>query len=134
MAIAISQQPWRQVMRFSQIHKAILALSLLGVINLATNSLSLAAHAQTAVTGALSGVVADPTGGVVAKANVVIPDSATHSKVTAATNAEGHYTVGLMKPGLYKITASAAELKSDTVEVEVILGTTVTADITVTPT
>jgi outer membrane receptor protein involved in Fe transport len=134
MAIAISQQPWRQVMRFSQIHKAILALSLLGVINLATNSLSLAAHAQTAVTGALSGVVADPTGGVVPKANVVITDSATDAKVTAVTNAEGHYTVGLMKPGLYKITASAAELKSDTVEVTVILGTTVTADITVTPT
>jgi outer membrane receptor protein involved in Fe transport len=121
-------------MRFSQIHKAILALSLLGVINLATNSLSPAAHAQTAVTGALSGVVADPSGAVVPKANVVITDSATDAKVTAVTNAEGHYTVGLMKPGLYKITASAAELKSDTVEVTVILGTTAAADITVTPT
>jgi outer membrane receptor protein involved in Fe transport len=121
-------------MRFSQTHKALVMLSVFGVLNLATNLISPAAHAQTAVTGALSGVVADSTGGVVPKASVVITDSATGAKVVAITNAEGRYTVGLMKPGLYRITASAAELKSDTVEVTVILGTTATADIKVTPT
>jgi len=75
-------------MRFSQTYKAIITLSLLVVLNLVADSLSPPAHAQTAVTGALSG----------------------------------------------SVTASAAELKSDTFEVTVILGTTSTADIKVTPT
>jgi outer membrane receptor protein involved in Fe transport len=121
-------------MRLSRLQNAALALSLLSIGGMVATSIAPTAHGQTAVTGALSGVVADSTGGVVPGANVVVTDAATDSRLTVVTNGEGRYTVGLLKPGLYKVTASAANLKSDTLEVRVILGATVVGDIKVTPT
>jgi hypothetical protein len=121
-------------MRNPRMQTAILSCILFGIATWMANSTATVACAQTAVTGALSGVVADSTGAVVPNATVVVTESATDAKITATTNGEGRYTVGLLKPGRYKITASAESLKSDTVEVTVILGTTATGDIKVTPT
>jgi hypothetical protein len=109
-------------------------MSLLAVAGFVANTMSPVARAQSAVTGAVSGTVSDATGGVIPGATVVVTDTATDSKQTVKTNAEGRYTVGLLKPGLYKITAAAESMKSDTLQVTVILGTTVPADIKVTPT
>jgi hypothetical protein len=100
------------MMRLSRLQNATLVLSLLSVGGTVATSIAPAAHGQTAVTGALSGVVADTTGGVVPGAIVVVIDVATDSKLTVVTNGEGRFTVGLLKPGLYKVTASA-NLKSD---------------------
>ena len=121
-------------MRFLRLQNATLALSLLAVVGLMLNTTAPVAYAQTAVTGGLSGTVSDGTGAVVPGATVVVVDTGTDSKQTVKSNAEGRYTVSSLKPGLYKVTASAESLKSDTVEVTVIIGTTVPADIKVTPT
>ena len=121
-------------MRFTQVQNAVLGLSLLAVTGFLANTAAPFANAQSAVTGAVSGTVSDSTGGVVPNATVVVVDTATDSKQTVKTNGEGRYTVGQLKPGLYKITATAESLKSDTVEVTVILGTVVPGDIKVTPT
>lgn len=121
-------------MRFSRLQNAVLGLSLLAVAGFLANTTAPIAHAQSAVTGALSGTVSDGTGAVVPGATVVVVDTATDSKQTVKSNAEGRYTVGLLKPGLYRVTASAESLKSDTLQVTVILGTTVPGDIKVTPT
>ena len=121
-------------MRFTRLQNAVLGFSLLAVAGFLANSTATVAHAQSAVTGAVSGTVSDATGGVVPGATVVVIDTATDAKQAVKTNAEGRYTVGLLKPGLYKITATAESLKSDTLQVTVILGTTVPADIKVTPT
>src|SRR6202453_5106525 len=121
-------------MRFSRLQNAVLGLSLLAFAAYAVNAMAPVAHAQSAVTGAVSGTVSDATGAVVPGATVVVIDTTTDAKQTVKTNAEGRYTVGLLKPDLYKITASAESLKSDTLQVTVILGTTVPADIKVTPT
>ena len=120
-------------MQIPRVQKAVLLFILIGLTVSMVDGADVAC-AQTAVTGALSGVVEDTTGAVLPNANVVITESTTDAKMTAKTNAEGRYTVGLLKPGLYKITASAANLKSDTVEVTVVLGATATGDIKVTPT
>jgi hypothetical protein len=109
-----------------------LALSMLAAFGFLASTNPPVAQAQTAVTGALSGAVEDATGAVVPGATVVVTDVATNAQQTATTNAVGRYTVGLLKPGHYKISASAASLQSSTIEVEAILGTTVTADIKVT--
>ncbi|MGA3197349.1 MAG: carboxypeptidase-like regulatory domain-containing protein, partial [Terriglobales bacterium] len=111
-----------------------MAASLLAVAGFVTNTVAPLAHGQSAVTGAVSGTVSDATGAVVPGATVTVIDTATDSKQVVKTNAEGRYTVGLLKPGQYKITAAAESLKSDTLEVSVILGTTIPADIKVTPT
>jgi outer membrane receptor protein involved in Fe transport len=121
-------------MRFIRLQNAVLGMSLLAVAGFVANTMSPVARAQSAVTGGVSGTVSDATGGVIPGATVVVIDTATDAKQTVKTNAEGRYTVGLLKPGLYKITAAAESMKSDTMQVTVILGTTVPADIKVTPT
>jgi hypothetical protein len=120
-------------MRFFRLQNAVLALSLVAVAGYVANVTAPDAHGQSSVTGALSGLVMDGTGAVVPGATVIITDTSTDAKQTVVTNAEGRYTIGLLKPGLYKISASATGLQSETVQVSVILGTTVPADVKVTP-
>jgi hypothetical protein len=120
-------------MRFKRLKNAAVALSILALAGLAAVSLAPVAYAQTETTGALSGIVEDGTGAVVPGATVVVTDPGTGAVRTVVTNAEGHYTVPLLNPGTYKVTASAAGLQSDTLQATVILGTTVPADIKVTP-
>ncbi len=119
-------------MRFIRLQSAALALSLLAVAGFVANISAPVAQAQTGTTGALSGAVADSTGAVVPGAKVIVTDTATDSKQTVVTNAEGKYTVANLKPGLYKISASATGLQSSTVQTSVFLGVTATADIKVT--
>jgi Carboxypeptidase regulatory-like domain len=121
-------------MRFFRVQSAVLGLCFLAIAGFVASTTSPLAHAQSAVTGAISGTVSDATGAVVPNATVVVVDTATDAKLTVKTNGEGRYAVGLLKPDLYKITASAESLKSDTLELNVILGTTVEGDIKVTPT
>ena len=108
-------------MRFSRLQNAVLGLGLLAVAGFVANTTAPLAGAQSSVTGAVSGTVMDGSGAVVPGAVVIVIDTATDSKQTVKTNAEGRYTVGLLKPGLYKVTASADSLKSDTLQVSVIL-------------
>jgi hypothetical protein len=87
------------------------------------------------VTGAVSGTVSDATGAVVPGASVIIVNTG-HGRQADGEDQRGRPLHGLelLKPGVYKITASAESLKSDTLQVSVILGTTVPGDIKVTPT
>jgi hypothetical protein len=119
-------------MRFSRLQSAVLVLSFLTFAGFQLNTMAPIVQAQTASTGAVSGTVQDSTGAVVPGAKVVVTDTATDSAQTVVTNGVGHYTVGLLKPGVYKITASGTNLLSDTHQVTVILGTTTTADVQVT--
>jgi outer membrane receptor protein involved in Fe transport len=106
-----------------------LVLCLCTAVCILTSNTVMSARAQSAVTGGLSGVVADSTGAVVPGAKVIVTDMATDSKQTVVTNVEGRYTVGLLKPGLYTVRATAPSMQSDSLQVTVILGTTATGDI-----
>ena len=57
------------------------------------------ALAQSAETGALSGTVTDPSGGVIAGATVTTTNIATGASRTATTDANGVYRVALLPPG-----------------------------------
>jgi Carboxypeptidase regulatory-like domain len=120
-------------MRFIQWKNAALALSILAAAGFAASYLAPAAHSQTVVTGAISGVVEDATGAVVPGATVVLTSTSTDAKQTVISNGEGHYTFSLLNPGLYKLSASATGLQSETIQASAILGTTVPIDIKVTP-
>ncbi|MGC9224722.1 MAG: carboxypeptidase regulatory-like domain-containing protein [Terracidiphilus sp.] len=85
-------------------------------------------------TGALSGVVSDATGGVVPGAKVTVTSVATNAKQVVVADAIGRYTVNQLNPGKYKVSASAQSLQSNTIIASVLLGTTATANIMVTPT
>ena len=121
-------------MRVLRLQSASLALSLLTFAGLAMVAPAPVAYAQTAVTGAISGVVADGTGAVVPGATVTILNTGTNAKLVVTSNAEGRYTASQLAPGTYKVTATAAGLQSETTLITILIGTTLPADIKLTPT
>ena len=70
------------------------------------------AHAQTASSGSISGLVTDPQGGVVPGATVVLTDLATSGKQTSNTNDAGRYIFPVINPGLYDIIVSKSGFKT----------------------
>ena len=84
-------------------------------------ALALPAFCQTF--GEITGVVTDPTGGVVANATVTVTNPQTNFTRTVATNASGNYSFPALLPGSYSIRAEMqgfqAEVRSGvTLEVQ----------------
>jgi len=70
----------------------------------------------------LTGTVTDSTGAVVVAAQVAVTNLATNIESTTQTNAEGIYRVPFLRPGMYRVTISAAGFKRfvrDNVELRV---------------
>lgn len=120
-------------MQTIRLQRAAIALSLLVSVCCFLTILNTPIQAQTAVTGALSGVVADASGAVVPNATVTITNAATGSARTLTTNGEGRFTASNLAPGPYTISAATSGLQSQTSQVNVLVGTTVAANIQVTP-
>lgn len=76
-------------------------------------SLAATLVAQTP-TGQLTGLIADPSGAVVAKANVDVMNTGTGIHWRAVTNESGYYTVPLLPPGQYSITVRVTGFKTAT--------------------
>jgi hypothetical protein len=91
------------------------------------------ALAQNAVTGALTGVVQDPTGAVVPGADVKIVDTATNATVHVTTNSQGRYTASLLKPSKYEVTSTAKDLSGNPTTVNVEVGQQPNLDLTIRP-
>jgi Carboxypeptidase regulatory-like domain len=83
--------------------------------------------AQTASTGALTGTVTDPSGGVIASATVTVTNLATGQTRKTTTNANGSYQISLLPPGSYSVHFEAAGFKSADVPL-------ITINVTETPT
>src|SRR5271163_1499081 len=58
--------------------------------------------------GSLSGIVADPSGAVVAGASVTIKESRTNSERVATTDSAGRFVANVLQVGTYEIKISAA--------------------------
>jgi hypothetical protein len=91
-------------------------------------------QAQNAVTGALTGVVTDPTGAIVPGAAVKVVDTATNATINVTTNSEGRYSATLLKPSKYEVSATANGLSASPTTVNVLVGQVPNVDLTVTPT
>src|SRR5258708_32212788 len=63
---------------------------------------------ETGNTGAIAGIVSDPSGALVPRAAVVINSQGTGEKRDLATDAEGNFSVQFLTPGAYDLTVSAA--------------------------
>jgi outer membrane receptor protein involved in Fe transport len=57
-------------------------------------------------TGAISGVVSDASGAALPGATVTVVNNATGQTRTATAGADGFYTIPLLQPGTYKVTAA----------------------------
>ncbi len=68
--------------------------------------------AQTASSGTVVGIVTDPSGAVVPKAQVQLLNANTNAVATQTTNSSGAFTFTNVTPGDYKITAAAAGFRT----------------------
>jgi Carboxypeptidase regulatory-like domain len=75
-----------------------------------------AAMAQN-VTGSITGVVSDPTGALVAGAQVVAHNMDTGVDTPATTNADGIYRIDFLPAGHYQVTVQAAGFNKETLPV-----------------
>lgn len=89
---------------------------------------SLAALGQLG-SGQLEGAVSDPTGALVPNATVTVKNVDTGMTRQTTTNASGDYRFVDLVPGTYEVTVAATGFKGGTARVEVIVGTTATADV-----
>jgi hypothetical protein len=85
------------------------------VVLWATLLLAPGAVAQTATSGAVVGVVTDPTGAVAPKAEVKLVNLETNATSTQTTNNAGEYVFPSVTPGSYKITVTLAGFRTVTV-------------------
>jgi hypothetical protein len=112
----------------------VLSFALLGGIAVSPFLIVPNTYGQNATTGAVTGVVADPSGAVVPGASVKIVDTATNFTQVVTTNEQGHYSAPLLKPSKYEITVNANGLSAQPTTVNVLVGQTASVDLTVSPT
>src|SRR2546426_122842 len=90
-----------------------LSISLIAAVLLAQIVLiHLLAVAQTVSTGAITGTVTDPTGGVIPGVAVTAAEKATGAKRSTVTDASGGYRFNLLPPGVYQLQFSAKGFKT----------------------
>src|SRR5256885_2204907 len=92
------------------------------------------AHAQTASSGSITGLVADPQGASVPGADVVLTDIATNGKQTTTTNDSGRYNFPVVSPGIFDIVVTksgfkTAKLAQQKVSIGLVLTVNVTMEV-----
>lgn len=75
---------------------------------------ALPSRAQTAGTGAISGIVSDQSGAVVSGATITVTSQSTGAKWTAVSSSRGNYVVPLLPPGAYRLNATQPGFKEST--------------------
>jgi hypothetical protein len=86
--------------------------------------------AQSLTTGAIAGVVEDPSGAVVPNATVTATNLGTGSQRTATSQPDGTYTVSLLVPGQYSIKVAASGFRTaDQSPITVQLATTTSLNV-----
>src|SRR3989440_6388819 len=92
------------------------------------------AYAQTASSGSITGLVADPQGASVPGADVVLTDIATNGKQTTTTNDSGRYNFPVVSPGMFDIVVTksgfkTAKLAQQKVSIGLVLTVNVTMEV-----
>src|SRR5262252_7277592 len=79
-------------------------------------------------TGSISGVVRDPSGGVLPNASITATNSATSTARTVQSASDGAYTVPSLPPGLYDVRVTATGFQPFVGKTQVTVGAHVTLD------
>lgn len=116
-------------MRFMRSRMVALALWLMAPATMAVFTLPYPVSAQTNTTGAIDGVVSDPTGAIVPNASVVVTNTATGTTFKVASNGGGEYRVSQLPPGAYSVTATASGFQTAKQTIEVSAGQVATGNI-----
>ncbi|RRA49076.1 carboxypeptidase-like regulatory domain-containing protein [Acidipila sp. EB88] len=87
-------------------------------------------HAQSTISGDISGVVTDNSGAIVPNAQVTIKNTATGSTQKLRTNASGNFRASLLQPGAYSVAVEAEGFSATTTTAQVSVGQLATANVT----
>jgi hypothetical protein len=71
-------------------------------------ALAVASHAQSIISGDVTGTVTDPTGAAIPSATVILANVNTNATQTVTTNVDGTYRFAFVSPGTYKVSVSAS--------------------------
>jgi len=105
-------------------------LARLKFAGLVATILCAAAAAQAPGTGAISGVISDPSNRVVALASVLVVSNATHVSRSVTTTADGVFRVPLLRPGAYTVTVDVPGFAVNTSrDIEVTVGETTSLNV-----
>jgi hypothetical protein len=116
-------------MRLIRLQTVALAFSLVAVLSFVACTTAPMAHAQSNISGDIAGTVTDPTGAAVTGAKVTATSQESGAASTTTTSATGAYRFALLKPGQYKIVASASGFKATSTTVSVAVGQIVTQNL-----
>ncbi len=94
-------------MKSKKTHHWMVVFSLLAVVAASAPWVS-SVMAQSADTGALTGVIKDPSGSVIKDAQISVTNIATAQSRTALSGNDGSYRIALLPPGKYKVKISMA--------------------------
>jgi outer membrane receptor protein involved in Fe transport len=108
-----------------------LSLMLLFLLAMAVSPLRLLA--QATASGAVTGTVSDPSQAVVNGAEISIVNAATDATRTTTTNNSGSYRFDLLQAGNYKLTVKSTGFSTTVQTLELLVGQTVTANVTLRP-
>src|SRR5258706_5525707 len=86
-------------------------------------------HAQSIITGAVSGTITDPSGAILPSATVTLVNTGTGDTQNGKTNASGVYLFPLLKPGEYTVTVQESRFRVAVAKVIVTLGQTATGEL-----
>ncbi len=97
----------RRSMKSKKSHHWVVVFSLLAVVAASAAWVS-SVMAQSADTGALTGVIKDPSGSVIKDAQISVTNIATAQSRSALTGNDGSYRIALLPPGKYEVKISVA--------------------------
>ena len=119
-------------MRVVKLQKAALALSLLAAAGAIAVFPMLTANAQTNTSGAIAGVVSDPSGAAVTNATVNVKSLATGAIRTSTTNTSGEFQVSQLPPGRYEVSMFASGFETTKRTIDVGVGTVTAVNVALT--
>jgi hypothetical protein len=89
--------------------------------------------AQATASGTILGTISDPSQAVINGAEVTITSASSGSSRTMVTNNSGSYRFDLLQAGAYKLTVKSNNFTTAVQKIELLVGQTATANITLTP-
>src|SRR5258708_15562807 len=85
---------------------------------------------QSQGTGQITGIVSDTTGAIVPNATVTLTNKGTNQTQTTTANGDGLYQFVQLQPGTYTVKTTSGSFGAVTLEVEVQVGRTTDANVT----
>jgi Carboxypeptidase regulatory-like domain/TonB dependent receptor len=85
--------------------------------------------AQSLTTGDITGIITDPSGGMMPKVIVQLKNAGTGANQETETNGQGNYRFSLLSPGTYLLTAKAPNFTQMQKSVQVQVGQITTVDV-----